>query len=167
MANDTLWVLGGLALLMFFASSGSDTVAEIEENVMDMGEIHNEWNTKHKEHIITHLMAEFLSRTANIRNLEDSKIRNMSKRELVGFIKELVNGPPQILRKLYNSVRGSELKDELRAKEFCDSGFMALSLLQHLFESVYQLLPRENKESAEVFTDEMNNTLQAINTFSI
>ena len=80
----------------------------------------------------------------------------MTKQELVGFIDNLANGPPRLLRKLFNAVRGSDLKDTQGAKEFCDNGFISLTLLQQLFENVYQLLPGETQQSAEIFTQAMH-----------
>jgi hypothetical protein len=167
MANETLLVLGGIALLIFFANSGKDTALEIVETVHNMDEIHKLWVAKHSKNIITHLMGTFLQQTSEIRNLQHENVKKMTKKQLVALVKVLGNGPPQLLRKLYNSVRASELVNELHAKQFCDDGYMTLTLLQNLFESVYKLMPTENLQSAEIFTDEMNNTLQQINTFFI
>jgi len=167
MRNDTILVLGGLALIIFFATSGSGTVKEIEEQVLSLDELFQAWAEKNKENLMTRMMQDFLHQTAKVRAIDTQKVKTLTKKDLLKIIATLSDGPVGILINLSRSARNSFARDKHLVEEFVDVSHRTLWLLVKLFEDVYQLLPGESKLSSEIVTEDLHNKLQRVITFSI
>jgi hypothetical protein len=166
MRNDTILVLGGLALMLYFATSGSGTVKEIEERVLSLDELFETWAKKNNESLMTRMMAEFLHTSAKVRAIDSQKVKTLTKKDLLGIVATLSDGPVDILIKLSRSAKTSFARDKHLVEEFVDISKRTMWLLVKLFEDVYQLLPGESKLSSEIVTEELHNKLQAILDFS-
>ncbi len=166
MRNDTILVLGGLALIIFFATSGTGTVKEIEERVLSLDELFETWAKKNKENLMTRMMQEFLHLSAKVRAIDSQKVKTLTKRDLLEIIATLSDGPVEILINLSRSAKTSFARDKHLVEEFVDVSSRTLWLLVKLFEDVYQLLPGESKLSAEIVTEQLHNKLQDVLTFS-
>jgi len=167
MRNDTILVLGGLALIIFFATSGSGTVKEIEERVLSLDEIFLTWAKKNKQNLMTRQMQDFLHRTAKVRGIESDKVKTLTKKDLLQMVATISDAPVGILIDLSRSCKNSFAKDKNLVEDFVDNAKQTLWLIVNLFEDVYQLLPGESKLSAEIVTEEIHNKLQRVITFSI
>jgi len=103
MRNDTILVLGGLALIIFFATSGSGTVKEIEERVLSLDEIFLTWAKKNKHNLMTRQMQDFLHRTAKVRGIESDKVKTLTKKDLLQMVATISDAPVGILIDLRRS----------------------------------------------------------------
>ncbi len=157
MRNDTILVLGGLALIIYFATSGTGTVKEIEERVLSLDELFETWAKKNKENHMTRMMQEFLHLSAKVRAIDSQKVKTLTKRDLLEIIATLSDGPVEILINLSRSAKTSFARDKHLVEEFVDVSSRTLWLLVKLFEDVYQLLPGESKLSSEIVTEELHN----------
>ena len=167
MRNDTILVLGGLALIIFFATSGSGTVKEIEERVLSLDELFETWAKKNTKHRMTQMMEDFLYKSAKVRGIDNEQVQTLTKRDLLQMISTLSDAPVGILIDLSRLCKTSFAKDKKLVEQFVDNGKQTLWLLMKLFEDVYQLLPGESKLTAEIVTDGLHNKLQDVITFSI
>jgi hypothetical protein len=167
MRNDTILVLGGLALIIFFATSGSGTVKEIEERVLSLDEMFDTWAEKNKDNLMTRMMGEFLHTSAKVRAIGYEKVQTLTKAGLLEMITSISDAPVGILINLSRSCKVSFAKDKKMVEDFVDNAQKTMWLLVKLFEDVYQLLPGESKLSAEIVTEEIHNQLQTVFTFSI
>ena len=167
MRNDTILVLGGLTLIIFFASSGSGTVKEIEERVLSLDEMFETFSEKNTDSLITRMMEDFLRKSDKVRGLENETVRTLTKRDLLEIITIIADAPVGILVRLSRSCRSSFAKDKKLVEDFVDNAKQTLWLLVKLFEDVYQLLPGESKTSAELVTEGIHNKLHDVITFSI
>jgi rRNA pseudouridine-1189 N-methylase Emg1 (Nep1/Mra1 family) len=118
MRNDSILVLGGLALILFFASSGSRTVAEIEGRVLSLDQIYEEWAPRNKQNNITLLMEAFLYKSQKLRALDGENLKSMTKKDLLDIITTMAKGPVAILEKLSHSVKTSHARDRELAEDF-------------------------------------------------
>jgi len=166
MRNDSILVLGGLALILFFASSGSRTVAEIEERVLSLDEIFEAWAPKRRQNIITQLMEQFLYKSRGLRELDAEKIKTMTKKDLLGIIHS-IGSPLDILLKLSRTVKSSFVADKTLAQQFVDNAVRTLWLLLGLFVDVFSTFPGESKQSSTLIIDELDDKLRSVITFSI
>jgi len=166
MRNDSILVLGGLALILFFASSGSRTVAEIEEKAKSTEELFEAWVMDHKDHMITKLMTTYLFKSQKLRRLNTESVKSMSKKDLLDMVHGLNEGPVDLLTKLSRTVHTSFVKDKHLAEHFVDEGIGTMYLLLGLFEDVYGIFPGENRQSAEIVTQDLHYQLQRIKSFS-
>jgi hypothetical protein len=160
-------VLGGLALMIFFATSGSGTVKEIEDRVLSLDELFETWAKKNKENLMTRMMQDFLHQSAKVRAIDSQKVKTLTKKDLLEIIATLSDGPVGILINLSRSAKTSFAMDKHLVEEFVDISSRTLWLLVKLFEDVYQLLPGESKLSSEIVTEDLHNKLQDVLTFSI
>ena len=166
MRNDSILVLGGLALILFFASSGSRTVAEIEERVLSLDEIFEAWAPKRRQNIITQLMEQFLYKSRGLRELDAEKIKSMTKKDLLNIIHSM-GSPLDILLKLSRSVKSSFMADKTLAQEFVDNSVQTFYLLLGLFVDVFATFPGENTETGKLAIDQLDDKLRSVITFSI
>ena len=166
MRNDTILVLGGLALVLFFASSGSGTVKDIEERVLNLDELFETWAEKHKDNPMTRLMEDFLHSSAKVRGIDSETVKTMTKRDLLEFV-SMTGEPVNILVKLSKTCRTSFVKDKSLVEQFVDTAKQILWLILKLFEDVYKLLRGENQTSAELVTEGLHERLHEVITFSI
>tara|TARA_B110000116_G_C16380867_1_gene378474 strand:- start:51 stop:554 length:504 start_codon:yes stop_codon:yes gene_type:complete len=167
MRNDSILVLGGLALILFFASSGSRTVAEIEEKAKSTEELFEAWVMDHKDHMITKLMTAYLFTSQKLRRLNTESVKSMSKKDLLDMVHGLHEGPVDILTKLSRTVHTSFVEDKHLAEHFVDEGIGTMFLLLGLFEDVYGIFPGENRQSAEIVTQDLHYQLQRVKSFSL
>jgi hypothetical protein len=78
----------------------------------------------------------------------------------------LHEGPVDILTKLSRTVHTSFVKDKHLAENFVDEGIGTMFLLLGLFEDVYGIFPGENRQSAEIVTQDLHYQLQRVKSFS-
>ena len=124
MRNDTILVLGGLALIIFFATSGSGTVKEIEERVLSLDELFETWAKKNTKHRMTQMMEDFLHKSAKVRVIDNELVQTLTKRDLLQMISTLTDAPVGILIDLSRSCRTSFAKDKKLVEDF-------VTLLKH------------------------------------
>jgi len=167
MRNDTILVLGGLALIIFFATSGSGTVREIEERVLSLDEIFETWAPKRRANPITKLMEQFLYKSRGLRELDGEKIKSMTKDDLLLIVHTMGKGPVDILMDLSRAVKSSFSTDKTLPEEFVDQAVRTLWLLLGLFVDVFSIFPGENRQSASLITEELDDKLRRVITFSI
>ena len=167
MRNDTILVLGGLALIIYFATSGSGTVKEIEEEVLSLDELFEAWSEKNKENLMTRMMSDFLHQTAKVRAIDIATAKQLTKRDLLEIISTLTRKPVGILVNLSRSAKVSFARDKNLVEDFVDGAKQILWLLVKLFEDVYKLLPGESRITSKIVTEELNNKLQDVLSFSI
>jgi hypothetical protein len=167
MRNDSILVLGGLALILFFASSGSRTVAEIEEKAVSMDELFEAWVFENRENIITKLMTTYLYRSQKLRSLDTESVKSMTKKDLLNMVHGMHEGPVDILIKLSHAVQTSFVKDKHLAERFVDEAVGTMFLLLGLFEDVYSIFQGENRATAEIVTQDLHYKLHNVKTFSL
>ena len=167
MRNDTILVLGGLALIIFFATSGSGTVREIEERVLSLDEIFETWAPKRRANPITKLMEQFLYKSRGLRELDGEKIKSLTKDDLLQIVHTMGKGPVDILMDLSRAVKSSFSTDKTLPEEFVDQAVRTLWLLLGLFVDVFSIFPGENRQSASLITEELDDKLRRVITFSI
>ena len=167
MRNDSILVLGGLALILFFASSGSRTVAEIEEKAKSTEELFEAWVMDHKDHMITKLMTAYLFTSQKLRRLNTESVKSMSKKDLLNMVHGMHEGPVDILIKLSHAVQTSFVKDKHLAERFVDEAVGTMFLLLGLFEDVYSIFQGENRATAEIVTQDLHYKLHNVKTFSL
>ena len=167
MRNDSILVLGGLALILFFASSGSRTVAEIEEKAASMDELFEAWVFENRENIITKLMTTYLYRSQKLRSLDTESVKSMTKKDLLNMVHGMHEGPVDILIKLSHAVQTSFVKDKHLAERFVDEAVGTMFLLLGLFEDVYSIFQGENRATAEIVTQDLHYKLHNVKTFSL
>ena len=173
MRNDSILVLGGLALILFFASSGSRTVAEIEEKAASMDELFEAWVFENRENVITKLMTAYLYRSQKLRSLDTESVKSMTKKDLLNMVHGMHEGPSpctgpiDILIKLSHAVQTSFVKDKHLAERFVDEAVGTMFLLLGLFEDVYSIFQGENRATAEIVTQDLHYKLHNVKTFSL
>ena len=166
MREDSILVLGGLALILFLSSTGSRTIAEIEGRVLSLDQIYEEWAPRNKQNNITLLMEDFLYKSQKLRALDGENLKSMTKKDLLDIITTMAKGPVAILEKLSHSVKTSHARDRELAEDFVNTGFETCSLLLSLFKDVYSLFKGESRETAKILTKQLDDQLQRVITFS-
>ena len=166
MKNDSIFVLGGLALILFLSTSGARTVARIERNVQTIDDLFQIWAEKNRQDPITRMMEDFLYKSQDLLRLDGDILKKMTKAELMQIVTKMTKGPLDVLVNLSKTIKSSFIKDKDIAEEFCDRSASTLSLLLRLFEGVFGIFPGESKTTAKIITRDLHAKLHQVITFS-
>jgi hypothetical protein len=166
MRNDTLLVLGGFALILFFATSGARSAREIDEKMQPLETSFEMWQERYPDEETTRLMAEFIRATTVILGREPENLKTMTKQELLKAVGDMNIGPCSVLVKLSSAVKVSLLSNKKPAEAFCDTALKTIVLVHRLFLDVYSLLPGESRVTAKLQTEEIQAKLKRIVRFT-
>ena len=159
--QDSIVALGGLALLLFLASGGSNTAVKIKQNLQSIDEIFEEYATARNEpRDSIELMERFLKISESLRRLGKDDLQKMKKDRLLHHVKTISKDPPSLLVSFASLlVHKEKFTNWKLAKKFFDQSLTAVDLALDLFEKIFATLPGENIESALVYTAEAHSML--------
>ena len=166
MAHNSLYVLGGFGLILYFSTKGVEKIETIKYELTKIEPIYHEWEKQHPESEITQLMHTFVQKTADLRNTDPLSVKNMTKIELLQLFTNLTNGPAENLKLLACSAFVSDIYDRSLINRFVEIGSNTLTVMKELFEDVFSQLPGESRETAKILTADFANKLQSITIFS-
>ena len=181
MNDQTLLALAGGGLLLWWMASGSSAAGKIVDRIEQLDEIKEKFYQK-GDSFLGYMMNQFLEITDPVCQMTPAELTGMKKKELMLIIREDLAGENRaiaILKKISSAnktfdqnkkaegfVKDNDLllTDPLRnaAKDFLKIGIQVVERTTNIIVDIFQQLPGESRDSANVLAFEARRDLKAL-----